>query len=178
MNTDSERIAKSDLVSSRNLGTNSDTWRFVSTLAAKAQKGHRTPTDGLPTMQATDTQNPSLTDQEMTYTHRLENGTAVFHLEGSLLSDKDRQAIADDFNVYLDEGSKFFLIDLSKLSHINSTGLGVFISLYTKVKSRSGDLMLVNPSSHISNLLSITKLDTIFKVVASVEEGLQRLQQA
>ena len=100
----------------------------------------------------------------MQYAHREENGLVVFQLSGNLLAETDRDNIAREVKNYLDKGFVHFLFDLTQLKHINSTGLGIFISLYARIKDTEGDMVLCNPSSHIRNLLLITKLDTVFKI--------------
>lgn len=115
-------------------------------------------------------------NSEMTYTHELKDGIAYFHLEGSLLAEVDRANIKNDFTEYLDQEVHKFLIDLSNLRHINSTGLGIFITLYTKVRGKGGEMVICNPSQNISNLLAITKLNSVFTIVNSEDEGLKRLQ--
>jgi len=115
---------------------------------------------------------------EMTFTHQLNNQVAVFELEGSLLNETDRISLKNEFTQYLDDGIHSFLIDLSKLKHINSTGLGVFITLYTKVRGKGGELVICNPSDNIVNLLTITKLTSVFTIFNEKEEALAHLQKA
>lgn len=110
----------------------------------------------------------------MVYKHQLKDNKAIFELEGALLNEGDRLSLRDEFQAYLDQDIKDYLIDLSALKHINSTGLGVFITLYTKVRSKGGEMIICNPTENITNLLTITKLTSVFTIVSSVEEGLQR----
>jgi anti-sigma B factor antagonist len=99
----------------------------------------------------------------------------VFSLEGSLLGERDRVDLKNQFMDYIEKGVSHFLIDLSQLKHINSTGLGVFITLYTKVRGKQGEMVLVNPSENIVNLLTITKLTSVFAIVDTPEQGMTRL---
>jgi anti-sigma B factor antagonist len=61
---------------------------------------------------------------------------------------------------------------------INSSGIGVFITLLTKARKKEGDVVIVNPSSYISNLLMITKLNSIFQIFDSTNEALEMLKNA
>ena len=116
-------------------------------------------------------------DTEMVYKHYQKDQVAVFELEGSLLNEADRLNLKNEFTTYLDQDVKNFLIDLSNLKHINSTGLGVFITLYTKVRGKGGEMIVCNPSDNIVNLLTITKLTSVFTIVNSVEEGFTKLNK-
>ncbi len=113
----------------------------------------------------------------MTFTHQLNDQIAVFELEGSLLNETDRVNLKTEFTRYLDEGVISFLIDLEKLKHINSTGLGVFITLYTKVRAKGGELVICSPSENIVNLLTITKLTSVFTIFNTRDEALKHFQK-
>jgi anti-sigma B factor antagonist len=62
------------------------------------------------------------------------------------------------------------VIDLEKVRYISSSGLGLLITLLTKMKNAGGELFLTAPSEHVKKLLLITKLNGIFTVVESVKE--------
>jgi anti-sigma B factor antagonist len=111
----------------------------------------------------------------MNFTHNQQGQAALFALEGSLLGERDRVDLKNQFMDYIEKGVSHFLIDLSQLKHINSTGLGVFITLYTKVRAKQGEMVLVNPSENIVNLLTITKLTSVFAIVDTPEQGMARL---
>jgi anti-sigma B factor antagonist len=112
----------------------------------------------------------------MEYHHKLEDQIAIFTLEGNLLKEDERENIKQDLEQYLAQNVSRFLIDLTNLKHINSTGLGIFITLYTKVRNMDGELVICNPSDNIYNLLKITKLHTVFTFADSVQEGLEKLK--
>jgi anti-sigma B factor antagonist len=52
-------------------------------------------------------------------------------------------------------------IDISELSYIDSTGLGVIISLYGLMKDGGNKLTIANPRDNVRKLLKITKLDKL-----------------
>lgn len=114
---------------------------------------------------------------EMNFTHKLQDDVAIFDLEGSLLGENDRAVLKTEFGNYLDKDVKHFIIDLSALKHINSTGLGVFITLYTKVKGKGGEMIVCNPSENIMNLLTITKLTSVFTLADNLTESLDKIKK-
>lgn len=95
----------------------------------------------------------------------------VITLVGNLMGEKDGVPITESFSEYLQNGTLNYVIDLSELQLINSTGLGVLITLLTKARKAGGEVKLANPSSYIKNLLLITKLNTIFQIHPTVEEA-------
>ncbi|MCS7073851.1 MAG: STAS domain-containing protein [Bacteroidia bacterium] len=114
---------------------------------------------------------------DMNFTHQLLDNIAVFKLEGSMLGENDGLNLTNIFTQYLEEKVTRFMFDLTDLKHINSSGLGVFITLLTKVRSRGGELVISNPAKNISNLLAITKLNTVFTITDTVEAGMKKLSE-
>ncbi len=116
-------------------------------------------------------------NQDMTFTKKIEDNIAIFKLSGSMLGETE----GGDFKVklieVLDSETKRIMIDMSDLKHINSTGLGVFISLLHKVKSNQGELVFAGTSATIVNLLKITKLNTIFHLEPTIEDGIAYLKK-
>jgi anti-anti-sigma factor len=58
---------------------------------------------------------------------------------------------------------KVLMADLSAVHFLDSTGLGIIVTTYISAKSRGCDLMLVNVSPHIKDLLNITNLTSFLK---------------
>lgn len=52
-------------------------------------------------------------------------------------------------------------IDLADLSYLDSTGLGVLIGMYGKVRKEGHVLTLLNPRDNVKKLLRITNLDKV-----------------
>ncbi len=107
----------------------------------------------------------------MEFTFSTSGDIGIYHLKGNLIGETDGIPITESFSEKLGEGTRQFIIDLKELQHINSSGLGVLITLLTKARKVGGELMLANPSDYIKNLLLITKLNTIFQIHGSMEDA-------
>ncbi len=55
------------------------------------------------------------------------------------------------------------LIDLSKVSRIDSTGLGVLMNCYCHAVKNAGVLKLLNPDVPVRHVLSLTKIDSVLQ---------------
>lgn len=117
--------------------------------------------------------NESQLSQSMKFTISIQQNIGIFNLEGSLIGENDGIAITEAFTEQLDNGIKNFVVNLETLKHINSSGLGVLLTLLTKSRKAGGELVLVKPSDFIKNLLLITKLNSIFKIYDSVEAAVK-----
>lgn len=54
------------------------------------------------------------------------------------------------------------VIDFNEMSYIDSTGLGVIIGAYGRIKESNHKLSIINPKKNVLKLLNITGLDKIF----------------
>jgi anti-sigma B factor antagonist len=104
------------------------------------------------------------------YSQRKEGQVHYLFMEGDLIGDEVGPIIAELVSDSVEEGIKTMVIDLEKVRYISSSGLGLLITLLTKMKNAGGELFLTAPSEHVKKLLLITKLNGIFTVVESVKE--------
>jgi anti-sigma B factor antagonist len=58
-------------------------------------------------------------------------------------------------------GDTKVLIDLQKVSRIDSTGLGMLMQCYTHAVRNAGVLKLLQPTPQVKRVLSLTKIDSI-----------------
>ncbi|MBM3285765.1 MAG: STAS domain-containing protein [Candidatus Eisenbacteria bacterium] len=70
------------------------------------------------------------------------------------------------------EGVPKVVVDLGRVSYINSAGLGTLVALHTSCRNRQGYLRLSRIGKRIKNLFLITKLNFVFETFDSVEEAL------
>ena len=112
----------------------------------------------------------------MTYSHSTKSDALIITLSGDLLGEEDHKELTDRVAEFVEEGGRRALVDISGVRYINSSGIGVLITLLTKLRNREGELCLVNPSDSVKKLLIITKLQAIFKLATSIEEGLDLLE--
>ncbi len=87
---------------------------------------------------------------------------AVFRLRGTLMGGPDSQVLEDALAETLEEGLSNVLVDMSDISWVNSTGLGILIAGHRKVTAEGGALKLLHVSKRIESILMVTKLNTLF----------------
>ena len=61
----------------------------------------------------------------------------------------------------LAEKKQNIIIDLSELTYIDSTGLGVIIGVYGTIKKEGLTIKVLNPRENVKKLLNISGLDKI-----------------
>ncbi|MCE5286288.1 MAG: STAS domain-containing protein [Pelosinus sp.] len=88
----------------------------------------------------------------------------VIKLEGSLFVE-DALLLRTKALAYFAEGHKNFLIDLSKVDYIDSSGLGVLVSLQKRALEHQGALQLHGLTGVVLELFELTRLNKIFEIV-------------
>jgi anti-sigma B factor antagonist len=86
----------------------------------------------------------------------------VLRLRGTLMGGPDSQVFEDALSTVLEAGPGRVLVDMSDISWVNSTGLGILIAGHRKVSGGGGELKLLHVSKRIESILMVTKLNTLF----------------
>jgi len=74
----------------------------------------------------------------------------------------NRQLLKEQVLDRLERGDREFIVDFSKTDYIDSSGLGVLVTLSKKIREQGGQLSLVSLSEDLRTLFELTKLDTLF----------------
>jgi anti-sigma B factor antagonist len=78
------------------------------------------------------------------------------------LGDGGDQLLKDKMRSLIQQGQRNVLLNLGDVSYIDSAGLGELVQSYATVNKNGGSLKLLNTTRRIKDLLSITKLLTVF----------------
>ena len=98
----------------------------------------------------------------------------VLDLSGQItLAKGDDQLLKDKVNSLVHQGNKRILVNLANVTHMDSAGLGELVGAYTTVTKSGGSMKLVNLTKRLQDLLSITKLLTVFDTFDSEPEALK-----
>ncbi len=67
------------------------------------------------------------------------------------------------------------MIDFANTGYIDSSGLGVLVSLSKKIREQGGELRLAALNEDLRTLFELTKLDTLFKIADTRAQALEGL---
>jgi anti-anti-sigma factor len=96
----------------------------------------------------------------------------IFSIAGKITTDDDSKSISESLDEILKKGNKQILFDLSELEFITSSGLNFFIRCLTKIRNADGELVFCGVHGFVEKLFSISKLNEIFIISPTSEEGL------
>jgi anti-sigma B factor antagonist len=108
----------------------------------------------------------------MTFSIRKSGDVSVVEVEGQLIVG-NRQEMKQKVLDELEKGERKFLIDFGKTGYIDSSGLGVLVSLSKKIREQGGELRLANLNDDLKTLFELTKLDTLFQIADTRQRAME-----
>jgi len=104
---------------------------------------------------------------------RVVGNVTILDLQGKITLGEGDEALKDKINSLALQNRLQILLNLAEVPYIDSAGLGEIVRTYTTISRQGGQLKLVNITKRITDLLSITKLLTVFETFDSEEEALK-----
>jgi anti-sigma B factor antagonist len=87
----------------------------------------------------------------------------VLDLKGKMTLGEGDELLRDKINSLIQQGHRKIVLNLEQVPYIDSAGLGEIVRTYTTISRKEGSLKLLNLTKRITDLLSITKLLTVFE---------------
>ena len=89
----------------------------------------------------------------MKYHHEIDDSVFILTLNGDLIGENRGPELMELANEQINNDIKLCAIDISEVRFINSSGIGVLITLLTKFRNVDGEVVLINPSEQVKKLL-------------------------
>lgn len=106
-----------------------------------------------------------------------ENGdVTVLDLSGQISLGGGNIELRTGLRQIITEGRKNILLNLENVSYIDSSGLGELIAGFVSLQKSGGDLKLLHLNSRVRELMTITKLLTVFEVFEFEAEAVSSFQ--
>jgi anti-sigma B factor antagonist len=109
----------------------------------------------------------------MQISERNNGGVVVLDLKGKITLGEGDELLKDKVNSLVNQGQKKIVLNLAEVPYIDSAGLGEIVRTYTTVSRQGGSLKLLNLTKRITDLVSITKLLTVFETFDSENEAVR-----
>ena len=114
----------------------------------------------------------------MEIVERTVNDVTVLDLKGKMTLGEGDELLKDKINSLLASGKKKLLLNLEAVPYIDSAGLGEIVRTYTTVSRQGGSLKLLSLTKRITDLLSITKLLTVFETYDNEADAVRSFSSA
>lgn len=112
----------------------------------------------------------------LSISERQVRGVAVVDLEGKITLGESNRQLHEAIRRLVAENKQNILLNLAKVNVIDSSGLGEIVAAYSTVAANGGSLKLINLSDRVTDVMTITKLYTVFDIYGSEEEGLEAFE--
>ena len=97
----------------------------------------------------------------------------VLDLKGKMTLGEGDEQLRDKINSLVQQGHRKIVLNLEGVPYLDSAGLGEIVRTYTTISRQGGSLKLLNLTKRITDLLSITKLLTVFETFDSENEAVR-----
>jgi anti-sigma B factor antagonist len=97
----------------------------------------------------------------------------IIDMGGKMTLGEGDELLRDKVNSLIQQGQKKIVLNLAEVPYIDSAGLGEIVRTYTTVSRNGGSLKLLSLTKRIQDLLSITKLLTVFETFESEADAVR-----
>ena len=94
---------------------------------------------------------------------RNKNNVVILDLKGKILIGDGIDELRAEINQLLANKETKILLNFQEVPYLDSTGLGEVVRSYTSVKNAGGSIKIVYLTNKVRDLLSVTKLITVFE---------------
>ena len=106
------------------------------------------------------------------FSTRNHNDVTILCPEGKITLGDGDQELGEAVRTVLEAGSRRIILNLSKVSYLDSSGVGELVGCYTSIKGKGGELRLCGMNSRIFSLMKMTSLHSVFEVRDTEDEAL------
>lgn len=113
----------------------------------------------------------------MGYTIEIKKPNLIVHFYGELdhhITEKSRLLIDQK---YKDNNLRNIIIDLTQLTLMDSSGIGLVMGRYKLVNSNGGRIVLVSSNTYIDRIIKMSGLLKIIEVYMRLEDALTNLER-
>jgi anti-sigma B factor antagonist len=102
----------------------------------------------------------------------------VLDLKGKMTLGEGDELLKDKINSLVLQGRRKVVLNLEGVPYIDSAGLGEIVRTYTTISRQGGSMKLLNLTKRITDLLSITKLLTVFETYDNEADAVRSFSSA
>ena len=100
----------------------------------------------------------------------------ILDLAGTITIDDDAGRLKDKINSLIQQARTSVVLNLADVSYIDSGGLGQLVASYAALAKAAGALKLLHLTKRNHDLLSITRLVTVFQAFDTEDEALRSFE--
>lgn len=103
---------------------------------------------------------------------RKKDDVTIIDLKGKILIGDGIDELRQSIKSVIEGDEKKILLNFKEVPYLDSTGLGEVVRSYTSVKKEGGDVKIINLTNKVRDLLSVTKLITVFETFEDEDKAI------
>jgi anti-sigma B factor antagonist len=98
---------------------------------------------------------------------------AVLDLSGKITIGEGDVVLRDKVHELLDAGKNQILLNMDKVTYMDSAGIGELVACYKRAREKGGTVRLLKPTGKVYDLLQLTKLEEVFDTFREEQDALK-----
>lgn len=111
--------------------------------------------------------------EHMAIDTRASKRIAILDVHGKLAVEEGAEELRRQIKELTASGHRRIVLNLGDVSCVDGIGVEALVSSYTTVNKGGGELKFVQISGHLSHLLEITRLSTVFEIYKEEEQAIE-----
>jgi len=103
---------------------------------------------------------------------RKKSDVLILDLQGKILIGEGIDELRGAINNAIKEKETKLILNFAGVPYLDSTGLGEVVRSYTSVKKEGGVVKIINLTTKVRDLLSVTKLITVFETFEDEDKAI------
>jgi anti-sigma B factor antagonist len=100
-------------------------------------------------------------------------GVSVVSFDGRIVLGPESSALRERVKSLLAEGKKKIVLNMSNVTYIDSSGLGMLVALHVSARGQAAEMHLSNLGEKFQDVLQLTRLLTVFSVYDTEAEAIR-----
>jgi len=104
---------------------------------------------------------------------RKKGDVVILDIKGKILLGDGIDELRETINGVIQNNETKLLLNFADVPYLDSTGLGEVVRSYTSLRKEGGMVKIVNLTNKVQDLLSVTKLITVFETFEDEEKAVE-----
>lgn len=105
--------------------------------------------------------------------HEKKEGINLIRIEGEVIFQNSNRIKERAKDIIKENNIEYLIVDLTATSYLDSSGIGVILSLYKFMRDRNGRLLITNPNDKVKRVFEVTKLNQILDIYSDTEKAIE-----
>lgn len=112
----------------------------------------------------------------LTISTRRVDDVVIVDLDGEVTLGTTNRQLHSSIHQLVKEGALQVILNLANVKRIDSSGLGEIVAGFSTLRANGGSLKLINMPERVSDLMTITKLYTVFDIYETEADGVNSFE--